>query len=169
MSLSKLLCLAIVSVNLLIAGCESLPPGSASTASDAACWHGRLAVRVESDQVQMPALSFAASFELVGNPQAGGLTLFTPLGTTLMSLSWASGSAVMRQGSETQYFDSLEALTKHALGAEVPLAALFAWLAGDNVTTAGWSADLSNYADGSILVRRLQPAPATEIKMLLEK
>jgi outer membrane lipoprotein LolB len=169
MSLSKLLCLAIILANFLVAGCASPPPGRAPAPSSVAYWHGRLAVRVESNQVQVPALSFAAGFELVGNPQAGELTLFTPFGTTLMSLSWAPGSAVMRLGGDTRYFDSLDTLVKHALGTEVPLAALFAWLSGENVAAAGWSADLSNHAKGSILARRLQPAPAAQISLLLEK
>jgi outer membrane lipoprotein LolB len=169
MSLSTRLCLAIILANLLVAGCASPPLGSASAASSAAYWHGRLAIRVESNQVQVPALSFAAGFELVGNPQAGELTLFAPFGTTLMSLSWSAGSAVVRHGGDTQHFDSLDSLVKHALGTEVPLTALFAWLAGDNVTAAGWSADLSNHAKGKILAHRLHPTPAAQISLLLEK
>jgi len=51
----------------------------------------------------------------------------------------------------------------------VPLEALFAWLAGDTMSAAGWSADLSGYAKGSILARRSQPKPAAEIRLLLEK
>ena len=166
MSLAKVLCLAVLSATLLIAGCAaprlSAMPGAAS-------WHGRLAVRVEPRQAQAPAQSFSAGFELIGNAQAGELTLYTPLGTTLAALSWSAQTAVMRNAEGSQNFESLDALIRQALGTEIPVAALFAWLAGDNMSAAGWSADLSRYADGSILARRLQPESETEIRLLFEK
>ena len=169
MSLIKLIGMTAICVTLLMAGCAALPPADGLAAPGKAHWHGRLGLRVDSSQAQAQALSFAAGFELVGSARSGALTLFTPLGTTLASLSWSDQSAVLRQGSDSQYFESLDALTVHALGAEIPMAALFAWLAGDAMDAAGWNADLSLYAQGSILARRTQPTPEAEIRLLLEK
>jgi len=122
-------------------------------------------VRVESDQPQ----SFTAGFELTGNAQAGELTLFTPLGSTAAALSWSSQTALMRSNGDVRYFDSLNALIKQAVGTEIPVVALFAWLAGDNMNVAGWSADLSQQANGRITARRTQPAPLAEIRLVIEK
>lgn len=134
-------------------------------------WRGRLAVRVESDQTQSPsqAQSFSAGFELSGTPQVGELTLFTPLGTTVAALSWSPQTAVMLSGGETQHFASLEALIEQALGTEIPVAALFAWLAGEHRVVAGWSADLSQHAAGRITARRIMPAPAAELRLMLDQ
>jgi outer membrane lipoprotein LolB len=128
-------------------------------------WHGRLAVRVESEQPQ----SFAAEFELTGNAQAGALTLYTPVGSTAAALSWSAQTAVMRTQGEVRSFESLDALIKQAVGTEIPVAALFAWLAGDNMIAAGWSADLSQHANGRITARRAQPVPLAELRLVLEK
>ncbi|MFZ4480125.1 MAG: lipoprotein insertase outer membrane protein LolB [Rhodoferax sp.] len=165
MPVPKRVFLAVVFAALLIAGCAAPPQAAAPGATSAASWRGRLAVKVGADQAQ----SFSAGFELVGNPQAGELTLFTPLGTTLASLSWSDRTAVMRQAGNSRHFGSLDALIKQALGTEVPVTALFAWLCGDNMSAAGWSADLSHYAKGSIQARRSQPAPEAQISLLLEQ
>jgi len=166
MSLAKVLCLAVLSATLLIAGCAAPRP---SAMPGAPSWHGRLAVRVEPGPAQSQALAYVAGFELFGNLQEGELMLYTPLGTTLAALSWSARAAVLRDAEGSQSFESLEALIKKALGTEVPVEALFAWLAGDTMSAAGWSADLSGYANGSILARRSQPTPAAEIRLLLEK
>ena len=68
-----------------------------------------------------------------------------------------------------RYFESLDALIRQAVGTEIPVVALFAWLAGDNMVIAGWSADLSHHADGRIMARRTQPAPLAELRLVLEK
>jgi outer membrane lipoprotein LolB len=128
-----------------------------------------LAVRVESDQLQSQPQSFAAEFELTGNARIGDLTLFTPLGNTAAALSWTTQTAVMRANGDVRHFDSLEALIKQAVGTEIPVAALFAWLAGDNMAVAGWSADLSQHANGRITARRTDPAPLAELRVVLEK
>ncbi len=170
MPVLKLFFMAMLFANLLVAGCAVQPRSSDAMTSSTSSWTGRLALRVDSTEPQAQAMAFAAGFELSGNAQSGQLALLTPLGTTFASLSWTERTAVMRGGSgDDQHFESLAALIKNTLGTEVPVAALFAWLAGDNMSTAGWSADLSRYADGSILARRSQPLPAAEIRLLLEK
>ncbi|WP_296444748.1 lipoprotein insertase outer membrane protein LolB [Rhodoferax sp. UBA5149] len=157
--------MAILFASLFIAGCAVPTRASISNQSEVSLWRGRLAVRVESDQPQ----SFTAGFELTGNAQAGELTLFTPLGSTAAALSWSSQTALMRSNGDVRYFDSLNALIKQAVGTEIPVVALFAWLAGDNMNVAGWSADLSQQANGRITARRTQPAPLAEIRLVIEK
>ena len=148
-----------------IAGCAVPTRASVSNHSEVLLWRGRLAVRVESEKPQ----SFAAGFELTGNSLVGQLNLYTPLGSTAASLSWSSQTAIMRSNGDVRYFESLDDLIKLALGTEIPVEALFAWLAGDNMTVAGWSADLSQHANGRITALRTAPAPVAELRLVLEK
>ena len=95
--------------------------------------------------------------------------LYSPLGSTIATLSWDPTTAIMRAHGETHYFDSLDALIKQAVGTDIPVGALFSWLAGDNVTIASWSANLSQHAEGKITARRNDPAPQAELRIVLEK
>lgn len=149
----------------LMAGCAAPTRVGPQDQAELSPWRGRLAVRVESDQAQ----SFSAGFELSGTPQAGQLTLYTPLGSTAAALSWTPDTAVMRSQGEARYFTSLERLIEQALGTEIPVTALFAWLAGENMVAAGWSADLSQHATGRITARRTLPAPAAELRLVLDQ
>jgi outer membrane lipoprotein LolB len=128
-------------------------------------WRGRLVVRVESAQPQ----SLTASFELSGDTQAGELILYTPLGTTAATLSWSPQNAVLRANGDVRHFQSLGDLISHAVGTDIPVSALFAWLAGDNRSADGWLADLSQHSQGRITARRNAPAPAAELRLVLEK
>ena len=163
----KAACTAVLFAALLLTGCAIPKKDSLSDSSELTLWRGRLAVRIESDQPQ--PLSFSASFELTGSPSDGELTLYTPLGNTAAVLTWNSQTAVMRANGATRHFESLDALIRQAVGTDVPVAALFAWLAGDNMTTKGWSADLTEHANGRITARRTDPAPLAELRLLLEK
>ena len=100
--------------------------------SDASPWRGRLAIRVESAPVQV----FSAAFELSGSASAGALTLFTPLGTTAAALSWTPEGSTLRSPAEVRQFATLAALMRQTLGAELPITALFGWLAGDTAASA---------------------------------
>ncbi|WP_232834462.1 lipoprotein insertase outer membrane protein LolB [Rhodoferax ferrireducens] len=161
----RAICAALLFATIFIAGCAAPIRASVSKQSETPLWHGRLAVRVESDQPQ----SFAAEFELTGNAQVGALTLYTPMGSTAAALSWSDQTAVMRTQGEVHSFESLDALIKQAVGTEIPVAALFAWLKGDNMIAAGWNADLSQHANGKITARRAQPVPLAELRLVLEK
>ncbi len=154
---------------IFIAGCAAPTPASVSNRSERTVWRGRLAVRVESDGAKAQAQAFAASFELTGNAQTGELTLYTPLGTTAAALSWSAQTALMRTNGDVRSFASLNALLEQAVGAEIPVTALFAWLAGDNMPAPGWNADLSQLAGGRLTARRTDPAPVTELRLVLEK
>lgn len=160
---------AIFLVMLFLTGCALPPRADTSQAAERPLWRGRLAVRVESDPPPSSSQSFSAGFELSGTPLAGELTLYTPLGSTAAALSWSAQTAVMRSNGGARHFASLDALINEALGTEIPVAALFSWLAGEQASAAGWSADLSQHAEGRITARRAEPAPRAELRLVLEK
>ena len=127
-------------------------------------WRGRLAIRVESEPVQV----FSAAFELSGTAPAGALTLFTPLGTTAAALSWTPEGSTLRSNAEVRQFATLGALMRQTLGAELPITALFAWLAGDTAASDGWQVDLSQRPNGRITVCRQSPLPMAELRVVLD-
>lgn len=154
---------------LLLTACAAPPLKRPADMVAVASWRGRLALRVDADAPSAQAQSVTASFELSGSPRQGELTLYTPLGTTAAQLDWTDQNAVLRRNGEVRRFASLADLIGFTLGTEVPVAALFAWLSGEPVSTAGWNADLSRHASGHILARRELPAPVAEIRLVLEK
>lgn len=149
---------------LLVAGCAT-PRSPAPAAPGTAVWNGRMALQVE-DQASR---SFSAGFELRGSPQSGELTLFNPLGGTLALLSWAPGAATLRADGQSQQFASLDELAAHVTGAPIPVAALFDWLAGVNTPVPGWQPDLSQLAQGRLRARRVEPPPAADLRLALER
>ncbi|MGE0333490.1 MAG: lipoprotein insertase outer membrane protein LolB [Ramlibacter sp.] len=155
--------LALVAA-LLGAGCAT-PPPSADRGTAQGPWSGRLALRLDST----PPQSFTAAFELKGRAEAGELALRTPLGNTAAQLTWAPGKATLRSGSDVQDFDSLDALAAHATGTPLPVAALFDWLAGVPTQAAGWSADLTELPTGRLQARRTAPAPAADLRLVLDR
>jgi outer membrane lipoprotein LolB len=161
---AKAITVIIFSV-FLISGCAVPTSNKISNQPESLSWRGRLAVRIEAE----PSQSFSAGFELTGTATAGELILYTPLGSTAASLVWSPQTAVLRANDDIRYFDSLDALIEQALGTNLPAPALFSWLAGDNRVISGWSADLSQYENGRITARRLNPAPITELRLVLEK
>lgn len=153
---------------VLATGCSTTQP-THSAGSEATPWRGRLAVRIEADPNASDSQSFSAAFELSGSATDGALTLFTPIGTTAAALSWTPDTAVLKTNGDTQRFASLNALIKQVIGTEIPVAALFGWLTGENMNAAGWSADLSRQTDGRITAKRLTPAPAAELRLVLDQ
>ena len=150
---------------LVLAGC-ALPkvPAAGASPTDGP-WSGRLALRVDSD----PVRTLAGGFELSGNAQSGELRLLTPLGSTVSSLSWTPASAHLRSQGEVRSFASLDELSRELTGAELPVAALFQWLAGQDAASAGWQADLSQLDSGRLTARRTDPAPAAELRLVLDR
>lgn len=146
---------------LALAGCAQ-PPRAPSAASE---WSGRLALQIEGQASQ----SFSAAFELRGNPQAGELTLYTPLGSTLARLQWAAGAARLEQGSEVRESASLDELLQDLTGSRLPVAALFDWLQGRPAAASGWRADLSAAQDGRITAERLDPMPLATLRIALTR
>lgn len=148
-----------------IAGCAQIPRAEGPETTETTFWRGRLALRVESE----PPQSFFAGFELSGNAGQGELRLFSPLGTTLADLRWSPQSATLTNNGETRQFESLDALATQATGSAIPIAALFQWLAGTQTSATDWEADLSQLDAGRLSARRTQPAPATELRLILER
>lgn len=152
-------------VMAVVAGCAVQPRQPASEAGETRdVWSGRLALRVDSPQPQ----SFNAGFELRGNAQDGQLSLFSPLGSTVAKMSWTPGDARLQADGKETRFASLAALTYQATGAELPVANLFHWLAGQPSATDGWQAELDKLADGRLVARRLQPPPAIELRLIID-
>ena len=75
----------------------------------------------------------------------------------------------MTSNGEVSHFKSLDDLLKQATGTELPVAALFGWLAGQPTLVDGWQADLSDYSNGRIKARRDSPPPVAELSLILEK
>jgi outer membrane lipoprotein LolB len=150
----------------LIAGCAT-PRGDSGLNASESLWRGRLGLQVEgSNDVEQ---SFSASFELRGNAQNGQLKLFNPLGGTLAVLMWQPGQAMLKDASNTsRSFDSLDALSAQATGTALPIAALFDWLGGRDTPVDGWQADLSQTAQGRLMVKRFSPLPQARLRVVLE-
>ncbi len=152
---------------LFIAGCAApMSPGSQNQPENA-LWRGRLAVSVQADPGRSPARHFAGEFELSGSATSGRLDLYTPLGMTIASLSWTPTLALLRSEGGVRSFGSLESLVWETLGTDVPVGALFGWLAGEDVRAAGWSVDLSGQAGGRITARQNEPHRGAEIRLIL--
>lgn len=128
-------------------------------------WSGRLALKVDGPTPQ----SFTAAFELTGDAQTGQLTLSTPLGSTLAQLNWTPAGASLQSPRERRVFPSLDAMIAHVTGASVPAQALFDWLQGKSTVSAGWSADLSQRAQGRIVARQPRPPQPSELRIVLDR
>lgn len=114
-----------------------------------------------------PPQAFFAGFELKGDPARGELVLNSPLGNSLAVLRWSPEEAVLDSGNQVQRFATVDELIEKATGAAVPLPALFDWLEGKNTAVGGWSADLSQQADGRISASRTTPQPRTDLRIVL--
>lgn len=174
----RLTAIALLSIAVFVtSGCADLTKVRALDGPENSHWQGRLALQVSPEgrpsQSESGAptdgQSFSASFSLSGSPQTGSLLLFSPFGTTIAELSWTAQTAALRANGETQTFSTLAELLKRSTGTEIPIAGLFAWLAGDNPSTPGWYADLSKHSLGRIVSRRTDPLPTVELRLIFEK
>ncbi|OLP08454.1 putative outer membrane lipoprotein [Rhodoferax antarcticus ANT.BR] len=162
--------LGIAFATYLIAGCASTERARGLKGTETSFWAGRLSVRVQADpnQPQAQDQSFSAAFELQGNPDQGELRLYTPLGSTAAGIQWTPINAVLQAHGETRQFRDLAQLITLVLGTDVPVTALFAWLAGQNQEVDGWQVDLSARNQGKIAARRTAPALPAELQVVLD-
>jgi len=160
MNPSRRMCLGWLSLSLTGCATPRIPPSDPQ-----AWWTGRLALNIQSD----PPQSWSAGFELQGSAQQGELLLISPLGNTLARLSWTPQSALLAQGSQHIQGASLQALSEKLAGTDLPIAALFDWLAGRSATAEGWQADLSAHAQGRLVAQRLTPSPAALLRIVLDR
>ena len=126
---------------------------------------GRLAVQVLKD----PPETLSAGFELQGSAQSGQMLLLSPIGTTLARLQWEPKWARLEQGPQQIDSPSLQQLATQLTGTELPILALFEWLAGRPADAMGWQVDLSQHAQGRITAERRLPAPATLLRIALDR
>lgn len=161
----RLVCASGLATIFLIAGCAHPTGTSGTNDSKNSFWRGRLALQVGDPGT---AQSFFAAFELMGNAESGQLAIFSPLGSTLATLSWAAQTATLLANGETRQFETLDAMLKSATGAEIPVGSLFAWLAGEPRDTAGWLVDLSQLANGKLSAKRSAPQPTVDLRIVLE-
>ena len=66
-------------------------------------------------------------------------------------------------------YPSLDDLIVDLTGANVPVTALFDWLAGRSTSVSGWQPDLSRQPEGRISARRLQPLPTARLQVVLDQ
>ena len=147
---------------LLAAGCAT-PRMSPLDAN--AYWTGRMAIQVLKD----PPESLSAGFELQGSAQAGEMVLLSPIGTTLARLEWTPQGARLVQGQQQVDSTSLQKLGARLTGTELPIAALFEWLAGRPAEAPGWRVDLSAHALGRINAERREPSPGAVLRIALDR
>jgi len=152
-----------------IAGCAGIERANGQKYPQAAHWDGRLSVRTLPTATELSGAgsAFQAAFELRGSVQEGDLRLFTPLGSTAAWIQWNAQGAQLIASNETRQFGSLEQLVQQAIGTELPVAALFAWLRGQPQDVDGWQVDLQGFGQGKITARRSTPEPATELRLVL--
>lgn len=149
----------------VMTGCSTLKPEGSQKQPELHIWNGRLGLILTSE----PPQSFSATFELRGTADEGALTLVNPLGSVLAAMQWGPGEATLHTGQDTRRFESIEMLTRHVTGTALPIRALFDWLGGVNTTAGGWRADLSRLEQGRLIATRTEPAPAAELKLILDR
>jgi len=159
----------------LLAACATPPPAP----SEPAWTSGRLSVRIAADASQA-AQSVSVAFEMRGDGESGELRLNSPLGTRVAQARWAPGVAVLDTPQGERRFDTLDELSRQALGEALPLAALPDWVAGRPWPAAphrvheggfeqlGWQVLLARQAEGWIEARRDAP-PEVVVRVRLDK
>lgn len=129
---------------------------------------GRIAVSVSADPniPNSKADSWSANFELSGSPQEGSLRLATPVGTTVAHVEWSADHAMVQTNEETLMFANLDELTRSYFNQNIPIAALFDWLAGKPTQqdVPGWEVDLKR-ASNHIIKAEKNAANAPKIKL----
>lgn len=142
---------------------------------------GRLSIQVDASSGQQ-AKGFAAAFDLTGSAEHGQLQLNSPLGITLASAQWGADEARLVTPSGTRRFTDLEALSREALGENLPLRALPDWLHGrpwpgapsralvsntPGFEQLDWRIDLSRFRDGWVSADR-HTSPAVMLRVRLD-
>jgi outer membrane lipoprotein LolB len=147
----------------LVAGCASQKSSFPELPFEKA-WSGRLLLKTDSQ----PPSQFSALFELSGSPQSGRLSLSSPLGVTLASVTWQPGVAELRSAGERKNYASLDDLSEAMTGIPVPVAALFSWFDGEPLKADGWTSVNENGKTHQLIARRAHPLPVAEILLLLD-
>ena len=170
---------------LLLQACVSHPPPLPGHV-----YAGRLAVRADAAP-GLPARSMSGQFELSGNASSGQLVLTSPIGTTIARARWSDPVGTQGGPSKieleadggTTHYATLEDMMQHAIGDQLPLAAMFDWLSGHPWPAApvqrsadggsfdqlGWHVDLSQLAGNQLIdAQRPLPAPVLHVRVKLD-
>ncbi|PWW48659.1 outer membrane lipoprotein LolB [Melaminivora alkalimesophila] len=152
---------------VLAAGCAQPPRLREGPAHALDHWTGRLGLQVEGDE--HTAQSLSAGFELSGSAAAGALALYNPLGNQIARLQWSAAGAWLATADGERHSDSLQALARELTGTELPIGALFDWLAGAPAEAPGWQADLSRLGEGRLVATRHTPPPQAVLRIVLDR
>jgi outer membrane lipoprotein LolB len=175
----------ILGLALLLQACASHPPPLPGHV-----YTGRLAVRTDAAP-DLPARSVSGQFELSGDASSGQLILTSPLGTTLARARWSEPAGVHGAPSKieleaegtTSRYATLEEMMQRAIGDQLPLPAMFDWLAGrpwpdapaqrgaadGSFDQLGWHVDLSQFTTNQLIdARRALPAPVLHVRVKLD-
>lgn len=139
----------------LLCACASAP-----TPPREGFWQGRLSLTVH----QEPPQNVSAEFELEGDAQQGALTLLSPLGQVGLALKWSPAGAQWQQNGQVRSFANLSEMTQAAIGTDIPMVALFDWMAGRDQPVVGWQFERST-TPGAWSARRTHPQPAVTLKI----
>lgn len=144
---------------------RSSAPSEPPAATGPQRWNGRMSLSVQSE----PPQQWVAGFELKGRASEGELRVLSPLGSVVTELKWSPGTAQLLSSGKTLDFTNLDELSRQAVGQVLPIAALFDWLQGQATPVEGWTVDLSRHGDGRIVATRHTPAPAAELRVVIDK
>ncbi|MBC7611059.1 MAG: outer membrane lipoprotein LolB [Polaromonas sp.] len=156
---------AILFATLFIAACAHKTGAGSISDIKTRIWTGRISLQIQSE----PPQAFFTGFELKGQAERGELTLTSPIGNVLGIMRWSPQEAELETGGNTRRFASVDALLEQTTGAAVPITGLFDWLAGKDTSINGWTADLSKRDTGRIDAIRMDPAPQTKLRIVLDQ
>ena len=83
-------------------------------------------------------------------------------------MQWDATSATLESGEQKRSFESVDAMTTHALGSALPIQAIFAWLHGRPETVPGWELQTLDMLQGRIRARSVDRTPAVQLDLVLE-
>lgn len=149
---------------LLIAACANTKSAGALKDQDTPYWSGRISISTTQPKPQR----MTASFELSGSPQAGMLTLISPLGTTLATARWSPGLAELEQGGQRMRYPDIQSLITVALSQPLPLETVFAWLNGQDHAADGWTPDLKDLSQGRLGAHRSDAQGDADVRIVLD-
>lgn len=141
---------------------------SSSITPHRSSYQGRLSLRIASETQQ----SLYGAFGISGDAHTGELSLNSPLGNTVATLTWTPQTALLISNNITTTYPSTEALITTVTGTALPLPALFDWLAGISTPIEGWEVDLSNMQNSDnrrLIAKRISPLPTVELRIALEQ
>jgi outer membrane lipoprotein LolB len=75
----------------------------------------------------------------------------------------------LEQGQNTTESPNLQGLSQRLTGTDLPIAALFQWMAGQAADVPGWHVDLSAHPQGRLTVRRDTSAPEAILRIVLDR